>query len=255
MRFRPCIDLKNGQVVQIVGGSLKGDEAQVNFSTERSPEDFAAMYASDDLFGGHVISLGPGNHDAAISALRTFPNGFQMGGGVTPENAAEYLDAGASHVIVTSYVFSNGLINSDRMDALVRAVGKSRLVLDLSCRKKGSEFWIVTDQWQKFTDVKVNQESLLRLSEHCDEFLVHGADVEGKMEGIEADLVKLLGQHSPIPVTYAGGVRSLSDLDLVNELADGRVDITVGSALDIFGGHIPYKDVLEWHRANNRENS
>ena len=253
MRFRPCIDLYKGRVVQIIGGSLQGNAAHMNFATERSPADFAEMYARDVLFGGHVISLGPGNHDAAISALRAFPGGFHMGGGITPENAMKYLNAGASHVIVTSYVFSNGLIDVDRLASLVRAVGKSRLVLDLSCRRRESGFWIVTDRWQRFTDVRVDRESLGELSEHCDEFLVHAADVEGKMQGIEAELVRLLGQHSPIPTTYAGGIKSLPDLDLVKDLGQRRVDITVGSALDIFGGQIPYQSVVEWHRSNQTD--
>lgn len=250
MRFRPCIDLREGRVVQIVGGSLQGGVADVNFQTERAPGDFARMYAEDTLLGGHVISLGPGNQEAAISALRGYPGGFHMGGGITPENAMLYLDAGASHVIVTSYVFAHGQIDADRLAALVGTVGKSRLVLDLSCRKRGSDFWIVTDRWQKFTEVKVDPESLDRLSEHCDEFLIHGVDVEGKMTGIEADLVEFLGRHSPIPTTYAGGVRSIADLDRVKDLGRGRVDITVGSALDIFGGHIPYRSVVEWHGSN-----
>ena len=250
MRFRPCIDLREGRVVQIVGGSLQGAVADVNFETERAPGDFARMYADDALPGGHVISLGPGNQEAAMSALRAFPGGFHMGGGITPENAMLYLDAGASHVIVTSYVFADGQIDTKRLAALVDTVGKSRLVLDLSCRKRDSDFWIVTDRWQKFTDVKVDPESLGRLSEHCDEFLVHGVDVEGKMTGIEAGLVELLGRHSPIPTTYAGGVRSIADLDRVKDLGRGCVDITVGSALDIFGGHIPYRSVVEWHCSN-----
>jgi len=250
MRFRPCIDLREGRVVQIVGGTLRGGAADVNFQTERAPADFARMYAEDGLPGGHVISLGPGNREAALSALRAFPGGFHVGGGITPENAALYLDAGASHVIVTSYVFAGGRIDARRLGALVDAVGKRRLVLDLSCRKRDGDFWIVTDRWQKFTDVKVDPESLGRLSGHCDEFLVHGVDVEGKMTGIQADLVDILGRHAPIPTTYAGGVSSLADLDRVKALGRGRVDVTVGSALDIFGGRIPYRSVVEWHRAH-----
>jgi len=253
MRFRPCIDLLDGRVVQIVGGSLQDDVPggpDTNFVTERSPADFARMYSQDNLSGGHVICLGPGNREAAMSVLHAFPGGFHIGGGITPENAMGYLDAGASHVIVTSYVFSNGLIDSDRLKSLVKIVGRNKLVLDLSCRRRESAFWIVTDRWQKFTDVQVGPATLAQLSNYCDEFLVHGVDVEGRMAGIEADLVQLLGKHSPIPITYAGGVRSLSDLDLVKELGQGRVDITVGSALDIFGGNIPYKSVVEWHRSN-----
>ena len=250
MRFRPCIDLKGGRVVQIVGGSLRGDEAETNFETERSPAEYAAMYREDGLRGGHVISLGPGNRAAALSALRAFPGGLQVGGGVAPENAAEYLDAGASHVIVTSYVFTEGRIDEARLEAMLRAAGRERLVLDLSCRWRDGEFWIVTDRWQAFTGVPVNEETLAQLAGRCDEFLVHGVDVEGKRQGIQADLVELLGEFSPIPATYAGGLRSIEDLDLVKRLGQGRVDATVGSALDVFGGDVPYRDVVAWHRAN-----
>ncbi len=253
MRFRPCIDLRQGRVVQIVGGSLRGDQADVNFQTERSSADFAKMYASDNLRGGHVISLGPGNQEAALAALRAFPGGLHMGGGITPENAMQYLDAGASHVIATSYVFTQGRLDHERLAALLSTVGKERLVLDLSCRRRDKNFWIVTDRWQKFTQVKVDADSLGQLSQHCDEFLVHGVDVEGRMSGIETDLVELLGRHTPIPATYAGGVQSLEDLDRVRQLGKGRVDITVGSALDIFGGTIPYQSVVAWHQTNHNE--
>lgn len=253
MRFRPCIDLRGGRVVQIVGGSLTDNAAEgteVNFETDQSPSDFAKMYKQDELYGGHVIALGPGNHEAALSALQAFPGGLHMGGGITPGNAGEYLDAGASHVIVTSYVFSDGRIDMDRLKILVSTVGRERLVLDLSCRRQDNDFRIVTDRWQKFTDVSLNPETLSKLADHCDEFLVHGVDVEGKMQGIQPELVELLGRHSPIPVTYAGGVKSLSDLDLVKSLGQGHVDVTIGSGLDIFGGSIPYKKVVEWHREN-----
>ena len=242
MRFRPCIDLRGGRVVQIVGGTLTDhpDEGPTtNFETQRSPADFAELYKKDNLPGGHIISLGPNNREAALSALSAFPGGFHMGGGITPENAGDYLDAGASHVIVTSYVFSNGRIDWDRLKALVSAVGRKRLVLDLSCRKKETDFIIVTDRWQKFTTVAVSAETLDQLAGYCDEFLVHGVDVEGKKAGIQNDLVTLLGQHSSLPVTYAGGVQALSDLDLVKELGKGRVDITVGSALDILAVILP----------------
>jgi phosphoribosylformimino-5-aminoimidazole carboxamide ribotide isomerase len=254
MRFRPCIDLRNGRVVQIVGSTLSDDpnkKPETNFESEKSSEDFARMYLEDGLTGGHVIALGPGNHGAAIAALSAFPGGFHMGGGIHPENAGTYLNAGASHVIVTSYVFSNGRVDFDRLKILMNAVGRNRLVLDLSCRKQGSEFRIVTDRWQKFTDVAVTPETLFMLSDFCDEFLVHGVDVEGKMAGVQTELVQLLGKHSPIPVTYAGGVRSLADLDLVKDLGSGRVDVTVGSALDIFGGDLPYRKVVEWHKTRH----
>lgn len=251
MRFRPCIDLREGRVVQIIGSSLidkNSEKLKTNFETDRSPEDFAKMYKEDNLPGGHVISLGPGNEEAALSALRAFPDGFHIGGGITPQNAIEYLDAGASHVIVTSYVFSNGRIDMEKLKLLQETVGKNRLVLDLSCRKKGPDFWIVTDRWQKFTNVTICPEILNQLADHCDEFLVHGVDVEGKMEGIQTELIEILGKNSPIPVTYAGGVKALSDLDLVKEVGRNRVDLTIGSALDIFGGSIPYRSVVEWFR-------
>jgi len=249
MRFRPCIDLRNGCVVQIVGSSLsdnENDKTVTNFEADRPPAEYARMYRNDELPGGHLISLGHGNTQAAINALRAYPGGLHAGGGVTPENAGLYLDAGASHVIVTSYVFKNGRIDMARLRTLEKAVGKNMLVLDLSCRKSGNKYWVVTDRWQNFTEVRVNQETLAKLSDHCDEFLVHGVDVEGKCAGIESDLVTLLGEYSPIPVTYAGGVKELADFGRVNTLGKGRVDLTIGSALDIFGGQVPYRDVVAW---------
>ena len=251
MRFRPCIDLREGRVVQIIGSSLidkNSEKLKTNFETDRSPGDFAKMYKEDNLPGGHVISLGAGNEEAALSALHAYPGGFHIGGGITPQNAIAYLEAGASHIIVTSYVFSNGRIDMEKLKLLQKTVGKNRLVLDLSCRKKGSDFWIVTDRWQKFTNEIISPEILNQLADHCDEFLVHGVDVEGKMEGIQTELIEILGKNSPIPVTYAGGVKSLSDLDLVKEVGSNRVDLTIGSALDIFGGSIPYRSVVEWFR-------
>lgn len=251
MRFRPCIDLREGRVVQIVGGTLRDGDAQkivTNFETDRSPAAFAEMYRSDKLPGGHVIALGPGNHDAALSALAAYPGGMQMGGGITPTNAAEYLEAGASHVIVTSYVFQQGQVDLARLDELVAAVGKQRLVLDLSCRWRDGAYWIVTDRWQKFTQVAVNRETLEWLATYCCEFLVHGVDVEGKRLGIVEPLVELLGRWSPLPVTYAGGARNLADLELVKSLGQSRVDLTIGSALDIFGGDVPYTEVVSWQR-------
>ena len=253
IRFRPCIDLRNGRVVQIVGGSLTDHPDRppdTNFETEKSPADFARMYQADGLYGGHIISLGPGNETAALAALGAFPGGFHMGGGITPENAAKYLDAGASHVIVTSYVFKNGEVDWDRLKRLVSVVGRKHLVLDLSCRKKANAFMIVTDRWQKFTTVAVTEKTLSQLAEFCDEFLIHGVDVEGKMAGIQSELVTLLGESCPIPVAYAGGVKAMADLDLVKDLGAGRVDVTVGSALDIFGGKMSYQEVVAWHQSN-----
>jgi phosphoribosylformimino-5-aminoimidazole carboxamide ribotide isomerase len=254
MKFRPCIDLMDGRVVQIVGGSLTDDNSaspQINFQAEKPPGFYAGLYQKDGLTGGHVIALGPGNREAALSALHSFPGGLQMGGGVTPTNALDYLDAGASHVIVTSYVFRDGQVCMDRLKAIAGLVGKHRLVLDLSCRKRDSEFWVVTNRWQQFTNVKISPETLCKLSTFCDEFLVHAVDVEGRMAGIQAELVEILGKSSPISVTYAGGVQHLKDLEVVNQLGQGRVDLTIGSALDIFGGQIPYTDVLQWSRTNN----
>ncbi|HKL82111.1 MAG TPA: phosphoribosylformimino-5-aminoimidazole carboxamide ribotide isomerase [Desulfobacter sp.] len=251
MKFRPCIDLRNGKVVQIVGGTLSDktqDGLVTNFESARTPEQFARMYQADQLFGGHVIALGPGNTQSALEALQAFPGGLQMGGGIHPENAHTFLDAGASHVIVTSCVFSNGRMDMDKLKTLVNAVGKNRLVLDLSCRKRDGQFWIVTDRWQKFTEKAVTPATLEHLSAFCDEFLIHGVDVEGKMQGIQEELVTLLGEHSPIPATYAGGASRFSDLDRVKSIGKGRVDLTIGSALDIFGGSIPYEQVVAWHK-------
>jgi phosphoribosylformimino-5-aminoimidazole carboxamide ribotide isomerase len=254
MKFRPCIDLRKGKVVQIIGSTLKDSDDKLpvtNFQTAEDPSEFAKMYKKDDLTGGHVICLGPGNIDAAMSALKAYPGGLQIGGGINPSNAGQFLDAGASHVIVTSYVFSNGKIDLPKLQTLVKSVGKKNLVLDLSCRKKNGKFWIVTDRWQKFTDVEVNKETIIDLASYCDEFLVHGVDVEGKMQGISQDLVELLGKVSPIGVTYAGGASHFSDLDKVKVLGNNNVDLTIGSALDIFGGTISYNDVVKWHKENS----
>ncbi len=251
MKFRPCIDIRHGKVVQIVGSTLSRDSGEsvvTNFETSASPEEFARRYQADELLGGHVIALGPGNKDAVLNALKAYPGGLQAGGGIDPDNAKIFLDAGASHVIVTSYVFREGTLDLDRLERLKRLVGKERLVLDLSCRKQGEDFLIVTDRWQKFTSLAVNRETLSFLAGYCDEFLVHGVDAEGKMQGVQTRLVQLLGKDSPVPVTYAGGVHSLDDIDTVNALGKGRVDLTIGSALDIFGGHLSYGAVLDKFR-------
>jgi phosphoribosylformimino-5-aminoimidazole carboxamide ribotide isomerase len=251
MRFRPCIDLRNGRVVQIVGGSLSDGDQQktiTHFETDQPSAAFARLYQADNLPGGHVIALDPGNHQAALAALAAYPGGLQMGGGITPENAGAYLDAGASHVIVTSYVFRDGQIDLGRLSQLVTAVGKDRLVLDLSCRRQGGDFWVVTDRWQRFSDMAVCPATLAWLAGYCAEFLVHGVDVEGQRTGIEDELVQMLGEGSPIPITYAGGAQSLSDLEKVKAIGQGRVDLTIGSALDIFGGSVPYQAVVAWQR-------
>lgn len=253
MKFRPCIDLHQGKVVQIVGGSLQENDQsslKINFTSASSSVEYAQLYQKDGLAGGHVVSLGRGNQQAALDALGAFPGGLQYGGGVNPDNAAAFLQAGASHVIVTSYVFDSGKIDLAKMRRLLDVTGKDKLVLDLSCRQRDGDYYVVTDRWQTFTEEKVEPALLESLSEFCAEFLVHGVDVEGKQQGIEEDLISLLGRHSPLPVTYAGGVKKLSDLDLVQSLGQDRVDLTIGSALDIFGGQVPYIDVLKWV-ANN----
>jgi len=239
MRFRPCIDLHQGRVKQIVGSSLDDgnpDRLQTNFVADRPASWFAALYRADRLTGGHIIKLGPGNDEAALAALAAWPGGMQIGGGITADNAGFWLDHGASHVIVTSYVFDHGVINRDRLAALVRKVGRERLVLDLSCRRRGDDYLIVTDRWQKFTDVVISAEVLGDLGRSCDEFLIHAADVEGKCGGMELGLIELLGACSPVPTTYAGGIRHVDDLVLLRDRGRDRLDFTVGSALDIFGG-------------------
>ncbi|MGY0218890.1 phosphoribosylformimino-5-aminoimidazole carboxamide ribotide isomerase [Endozoicomonadaceae bacterium StTr2] len=246
MKFRPCIDLHNGKVKQIVGSSLSDEDnsAEVNFESDRSAADFAKLYCRDDLLGGHVIKLGPGNEQAAAEALAAWPQGLQIGGGITADNAAEYLALGASHVIVTSYVFRDGKVHRENLERLFAAVGKDRLVLDLSCKEKDGKYFIVTDRWQKFTDTQITAETLQELAAYCDEFLVHAASVEGLMAGPDLRLVKLLAEHSPLPVTYAGGIASLEDIEAVREAGQNQIDITIGSALDIFGGKLAYDEVV-----------
>lgn len=252
MRFRPCIDLHNGQVKQIVGGSLAdGQEPETNFVSEKPPAWYAERYKADGLTGGHVIKLGSGNDGAAREALAAWPGGLQVGGGISAENAAGWLDAGAAQVIVTSYIFVNGRIDETRLGQLVAAVGKDRLVLDLSCRRKAGQYFVVTDRWQTFTGTVVDAGTLDRLAGCCCEFLVHGVDVEGKQQGMDEELIGLLAAHSPIPCVYAGGVRSFGDLEKLNQAGKGRIDVTVGSALDLFGGRLPYCDVVEYCRNTN----
>lgn len=256
MKFRPCIDLHEGVVKQIVGSTLQDenpDTLQTNFTAEKPPSWFAKLYMKDNLTGGHIIKLGQGNDNAAKEALGSWPGGLQIGGGVTADNACEWLDAGASHVIVTSYVFSNGKIDVGRLKSLVQKVGKKRLVLDLSCRRKGDEYFVVTDRWQKFTEVVISEKNLQLFATYCDEFLIHAADVEGKCAGVEEPLIKQLGMWSPIPTTYAGGVRDIKDMLLINREGKGRLDATIGSALDIFGGTgITYEEATEYSKQYSR---
>ena len=255
MKFRPCIDIHNGKVKQIVGGSLTDykDQAKENFVSEQDAAFYANMYKEDGLKGGHIIllnSVDSPNYNAtkeqSMLALRNYKNGLQVGGGITDENAMEYLEAGASHVIVTSFVFKDGKINYDNIEKLYKLVGKNRLVLDVSCRKKDGKYYIVTDRWQKFTDVILTEEVFMELSKYCDEFLIHAVDVEGKANGIEEELVSIMGNLEGITMTYAGGISSVSDLEKIEKLGKGKVNFTVGSALDIFGGKLPYKEIVKY---------
>ncbi len=254
MRFRPCIDIHNGKVKQIVGGSLSdaGNTACENFASEYDSAFYARMYREDGLEGGHIILLNPPSSkyyedtkQQALNALGAYPKGMQIGGGITAGNAGEYIRAGASHVIVTSYVFCDGGIQWENLMKLERAVGKERVVIDLSCRRKDGVYYVVTNRWQTFTDVKVEEALLDKLAGYCDEFLIHGVDVEGKASGIEVGLVKILAGYKGIPVTYAGGIGTLEDLAYFRDISGGKIDFTIGSALDLFGGSIPYKVVKD----------
>ncbi|MEE0420388.1 MAG: phosphoribosylformimino-5-aminoimidazole carboxamide ribotide isomerase [Lachnospiraceae bacterium] len=254
MRFRPCIDIHNGKVKQIVGGTLsdRGDQAAENFVSEKDAAFYADFYRKDGLAGGHIILLNPvsspfyeATKEQALQALAAYPGGLQVGGGINDENAGEYLKAGASHVIVTSFVFQNGELNYRNLEKIVSAVGREHLVLDLSCRRRDGAYYIVTDRWQKFTEVMLDERTLDGLSSYCDEFLIHAVDVEGKARGIEEKLAAELGRWGKLPITYAGGVASFEDLVKLRELGQGHIDVTIGSALDLFGGNLPYKEVLK----------
>lgn len=256
-KFRPCIDLHGGQVKQIVGGTLRDDALPVeNHVSTRPPAWFANLYARDGLTGGHVIKLGPGNEDAALQALQAYPGGLQVGGGITPENAGFWIDAGASHVIVTSALFGpDGSLLQDQLNSIRDAIGQQRLVIDLSCRRtsgpKEKPTWhVAMDRWQKLTSLQVGEQTLSHLSGFAAEFLVHAADVEGLCGGIDEELVAMLARWGGLPITYAGGAASLRDVDLVKQVSDGTVDVTVGSALDIFGGNgVQYDQLVQWNDA------
>jgi phosphoribosylformimino-5-aminoimidazole carboxamide ribotide isomerase len=248
MRFRPCIDLHQGKVKQIVGATLDDADAhrlETNFEAEKPAEWYARLYRQDELTGGHIIQLGRGNQQAAKAALAVWPLGMQIGGGITLDNAKAWLDAGASAVIVTSWVFHDGKIDEERLSRLSKRVGPDRLVLDLSCRRRGGDYFIVTNRWQTFTEERVTPRLLDHLSPHCTEYLIHAVDVEGRCQGIETPLVELLGSWAQKPITYAGGVHTLEDIDLIRQLGCEVIDFTVGSALDIFGGKgLRYADLV-----------
>ena len=247
--FRPCIDLHNGQVKQIVGGTLDDSESpDTNFVSENDSTYYAELYRKDNLTGGHVIKLGPGNDDAAKNALKAWPGGLQVGGGINDQNARFWLDQGASHLIVTSHVFSNGQFDQGKLDELVKITGKDKLILDLSCRIRDGKYWIVTDRWTKFTETELNEKSLDFFSQYCDEFLIHAVDVEGMCKGVDMNLVELLTDKSPLISTYAGGAKSLEDLENITNLSKNRVHLTIGSALDIFGGKdIKYTEAVAFN--------
>lgn len=254
MRFRPCIDIHNGKVKQIVGSSLKdiGNEATENFVSEKDAAYYALLYARNNLSGGHIIILNSADssfYDAtrkeALNALKAAPDTLQIGGGINADNAMDFLNAGATHVIVTSYVFSDGKIDLDRLKKLKSVTGKERLVLDLSCRRSGNDYYIVTDRWQKMTSEKIDDATLDFLSDYCDEFLIHAADVEGKQQGIEENVTAILGKWGKIPMTYAGGIHSLEDIEKIKSIGNNKLDVTIGSALDLFGGSLKFEDVLK----------
>ena len=255
MEFRPCIDIHNGKVKQIIGGSLRDemDRAEENFVSEESASNYAEIYKKRQIKGGHIILLNAvdspyyeATKKQAMEALGTYPGGLQVGGGITEDNASEFIEAGASHVIVTSYVFKDGVINYDNLQKLAQKVGSDHVVLDLSCKKKEEGYVIVTDRWQKETKEILSLELLDTLAEYCDEFLVHVVDVEGKNKGIEKELVKLLGKWNKRPITYAGGVHNYEDLELLKTYGKGNVHVTIGSALDLFGGHMEFEKVLDY---------
>ena len=259
MRFRPCIDLHNGRVKQIVGSTLRdGGEVTENFVSDRGASFYARLFREKGFSGGHIILLDPARSayyekdtEQAVTALAEAPGQWQVGGGITPENASFFLDRGASHVIVTSYVFNNGRIDEANLQRMTRAVGREHLVLDLSCKRIDGRYLIVTDRWQHTTNVVLNAQTLLRLADSCAEFLIHAADAEGKQDGIETPLLTLLGNHATLPVTYAGGIRSHADIDLIGVLGRGLVDYTVGSALEIFGGELMLDDLPQEPRGGH----
>jgi phosphoribosylformimino-5-aminoimidazole carboxamide ribotide isomerase len=212
---------------------------------------YAGKYRDSGLRGGHVILLNKAGtpyyaEDVAQArlALQEYPGGLQIGGGITPENAMEFLDMGASHVIVTSYVFRDGAVDYERLRKLVDTVGREHLVLDLSCRRKEGQYYIVTDRWQSFTQETIGRETIERLQDYADEFLIHAVDVEGKARGIETELVQMLATYATVPITYAGGVGSYEDIEQLRTLGRGRLDVTIGSALELFGGPLVYEKVL-----------
>lgn len=262
MELRPCIDIHNGKVKQLVGGTVRdqGDFARENYVSSHDAAWYADHFRQKGLKNGHVVLLNQKDSpffaetkQQALEALRAYPGGLQIGGGITAQNAPEYLDAGASHVIITSYVFRNGAISFENLSRLLQTVGRSRLVLDLSCRKKDGLYYIVTDRWQTYTKVALSEDILDMLAAFCDEFLIHGVDSEGKQSGIEEELIELLSRWQRIPVTYAGGIRSFDDIDRIRNSGNGHIHITIGSALDLYGGNLPFEKVIRYVQAAPEE--
>ncbi|KAI9227345.1 MAG: Phosphoribosylformimino-5-aminoimidazole carboxamide ribotide isomerase [Piptocephalis tieghemiana] len=253
--FRPCIDLHDGQVKQIVGGTLSESEPntlKTNFTSSESPSYYAKLYQKHGLTGGHVIKLGKGNDDAAKMALSAWPGGMQVGGGITIDNAQEWLNAGADKVIITSWLFPEAVFSLDRLRRISETIGRDRLVVDLSCRRHEGQWIVAMNKWQTLTDLSITQETLALLGKYCSEFLIHAADVEGLCQGIDEELVKCLGEWTTLPMTYAGGAKSIEDLALVDRLSQSRVDLTFGSALDIFGGKaVRFSDCVIWNQEGN----
>ncbi len=255
MRFRPCIDIHNGCVKQIVGGSLQdtGDKAKENFVAEQDAAYYAGLYKKLGITGGHIILLNDASSpyydmtkEQALMALEAFRGGMQVGGGITPKNAIGYLNEGATHVIVTSYVFNDGVINMDNLRMLHNKIGSEHIVLDLSCKKQDGKYYVATNRWQKLTEVEVNEELFYNLKNYCDEFLIHAVDVEGKAKGIDENIASLLGKLDGMKVTYAGGIANFEDLDKLKKIGNEKVDFTVGSALDIFGGSMSFEKVCSY---------
>ncbi|KAH6681734.1 hypothetical protein B0J14DRAFT_613571 [Halenospora varia] len=253
-KFRPCIDLHSGQVKQIVGGTLTTASADLktNYVSKLPAGHFSKLYKNNELDGAHVIMLGPGNEEAAKEALAEWPGGLQVGGGITDLNAKQWIDWGAERVIITSFLFPSGKFSQERLDSVLGALGgdKEKLVIDLSCRKKDSTWFVAMNKWQTITDMEVNEATIKQLEPYCSEFLIHAADNEGLQKGIDEQLVERLADWCRIPVTYAGGGRNLQDLDFVKSLSKGRVDLTIGSALDVFGGSgVTFEDCVRWNKA------
>ncbi len=257
MQFRPCIDIHNGKVKQIVGSTLsdlgKADgQPKENFVADKDAAYYASLYKRDGLQGGHIINLnmkGTPEYEfskqEAFNALKAYPMGLQYGGGVDDKNAKEFIEAGASHVIVTSYVFNGGRVDYDALKKLSNIVGREHLVLDLSCTRIDDKYFIVTDRWQKVSKEIITYNFLDRLAQYCDEFLIHAADVEGRQSGIDRDLVGFLSRYKRVPITYAGGVSEYGDIELISYLSDNNMDFTVGSCLDLFGGALSYDRIVK----------